>query len=96
MGFPVMVGLVAVAWMLIVLTGAGEQVVAILAAADEPHGIGAAVAALTAPGVLLAAFLPSVPLLAGVAGTELGGVGTWTKNRRAGPSAATPFWPCGP
>ena len=38
MGFPLMVGLVAVAWMLIVLTGAGERVVDILASTDTPPG----------------------------------------------------------
>ena len=91
MGFPLMVGLVAVAWMLIVLTGAGERVVDILASTDTPPGAAAAIAALTAPGVLLAVFLPNILLLAGVAGTELGGVGFVGQKRPGGASGCHPF-----
>ena len=91
MAFPVMVGLVAVVWMLIALTGAGEQVVAILASTGGTHGTATAVAALTAPGVLLAVFLPGILVLAGVAGTEMGGVAFVDQKRPGGTSGCHPF-----
>ncbi len=91
MGFPCMVGPVAVVWMLVVLTGAGEQALATLAVADAPHGAAAAITALTAPGLLLAVLLAVVPLLAAVAGLELGGVRTVDFKQPSGPSGCHPF-----
>ncbi len=91
MGFPLMVGLISAAWLLLVLTGAGERVIEILAAAGEARGVAAAAAALTAPGVMLAVFLPIIPFLAGVAGTELGGVGVVDQKPPGGAAGCHPF-----
>jgi hypothetical protein len=72
--FPFAVSLVAVVWALIVVTGWGEESINTVAAVDGTGLYAAAVGALTAPGVLLVLLAAAVPLLAGVAGTEMGGV----------------------
>lgn len=75
-GFPFMVGLVAVVWTLIVVTGKGEEAINTIASVDEMGFYGRAVAVLTAPGLLLAFLAALVPFLAGITGVELSSMRT--------------------
>ncbi|HVS35565.1 MAG TPA: hypothetical protein VMS17_08285 [Gemmataceae bacterium] len=91
LSFPVTVGLVAVVWLLIALTGVGEQVIGIVAAGGDAAGVSAAVAAMTAPGVLLVQFLGIVLFLAGVVGADLGGVRLVDQKPSGGTFGCHPF-----
>ncbi len=91
MGFPFMVGFVVVAWTLILVTGAGERAVETMAVMDIPHGATAVVAALTAPGLLLAVLLGFVPFLAAVVGVDLGGVRMVDYKQPSGTFGCHPF-----
>jgi hypothetical protein len=88
---PFMVGLVAVVWALTFVTGAGENSINMIASVDDTHFYAAAVDALTAPGVLLAWLAAVVPFMAGVAGAEVGGMGSLGFRLAGGPIGCHPF-----
>jgi hypothetical protein len=90
-GFPFAVGLILVAWGLIVLTGVGEQWIDAVVFDNEGTGPLAAVnTALTAPGLLLGVLVAIVLLLAGVFGTDMVGGTRWVGQRPLAP-ACHPF-----
>src|SRR5262245_36366837 len=73
LGLPFMVSLVLLVWLLMAWTGAAEQVIDDFVSQGPASAFAAVVAALTAPGLWLAAALALPLAMAGVAGSDLGG-----------------------
>ncbi len=73
MAFLFPIGLIGFVWILLALSGAGEEAIDALAAAGDAPVVAAGARALTAPGLLVAELLVVLPIMAGVSGIDLGG-----------------------